>query len=188
MIKLIAGLGNPGSQYANTRHNAGVWFLEELAREKQVILKEKNKAYFGQFNHLSETVYLCFPTTYMNRSGEVLSFFLNFYKISPEQLLVAHDEIDLNPGTVRLKYKGGSGGHNGLNNIIETLGTKDFYRLRLGIGNPGVNQDRAKYVLRAPPEAEENSMRTAINKALSALPLILDGNLSAAMTSINTTN
>ena len=138
-LKVIVGLGNPGAKYTETRHNAGFWFIEEVARKYSATFRPENK-FHGEVAKISlqgKDIWLLKPATFMNRSGLAVKSLLSFYRISAEQLLVAHDEIDLPPGTAKLKTGGGHGGHNGLRDIISQLGTNDFHRLRIGVGHPG---------------------------------------------------
>lgn len=182
-IKLIVGLGNPGSDYANTRHNVGACFIEKLAEESQQTLRNESK-FFGlvaQINLAGESSYLLLPTTYMNESGQSIQAIAKFYKISPEEILVAHDELDLPVGTIRLKENGGHGGHNGLRDTISHLHTDKFYRLRIGIGHPGHKDHVTPYVLSNPSNSDKNLILNAIDEGLRVLPDILAGNFQKAM-------
>jgi len=148
-LKVIVGLGNPGSKYTETRHNAGFWFIEELAREYSASFRQEKK-FHGEVAKISlagKDIWLLKPETFMNRSGLAVQSLMSFYRINADQLLVAHDEIDLPPGTAKLKTGGGHGGHNGLRDIINQLGTKDFHRLRIGVGHPGSKDQVVDYVL-----------------------------------------
>ncbi|OGT31828.1 MAG: aminoacyl-tRNA hydrolase [Gammaproteobacteria bacterium RIFCSPHIGHO2_12_FULL_35_23] len=186
-IRLIVGLGNPGSNYATTRHNAGVWFIEQLINRYKGELRGEKKLK-GQLAKiiLQDNEYLILvPSTFMNLSGESVIATMNFYKILPEQLLVAHDELDLPVGAIRIKQAGGHGGHNGLRSIISSIGN-NFFRLRIGIGRPLDNQQVADYVLQPPKNSEQNEIHTAITQALIALPDLLTGNTQRAMHALHT--
>ncbi len=186
-IRLIAGLGNPGREYADTRHNAGFWFIEEVARKAGASLRLEPRFHgaVARANLHGQEVWLIAPQTYMNISGQALSALAGYYKIAPEEMLVVHDELDLAPGTVRLKRGGGPGGHNGLKDIIARLGP-DFWRLRIGIGHPGDKDTVADFVLHRPSQAEESLIRDALDKSLGALPLIVAGDMAAAMQQLHT--
>lgn len=183
-IKLIVGLGNPGSEYENTRHNAGAVFLEQLARDFHTALKPEKK-FFGLYGkaHISgHDVHLLFPTTYMNKSGQAVQAICQFYKIQPEEILVAHDELDIPPGTMKLKQGGGHGGQNGLRDIIAKLGgNKNFNRLRLGIGHPGDAKKVTGHVLGKPSKKEAQQLEDIISEAIRYLPEILRGDWQKAM-------
>ena len=187
-IRLIVGLGNPGREYEETRHNVGAWYVEALARQQGVQLSE-DKKYFGftgQFDFDGESVRLLIPTTYMNRSGQATSALANFFKIPVAQVLVAHDELDLPPGTVRLKIGGGHGGHNGLRDIVSCHGNQNgFNRLRIGIGHPGAAHLVTPHVLNKPMRGDKDKIDRAIDEALSYSGDILRGEISKAMNSLN---
>ncbi|SFX66700.1 aminoacyl-tRNA hydrolase [Marinospirillum alkaliphilum] len=182
-IKLIVGLGNPGAEYARTRHNAGAWLVEQLAQHTGSSLKPgKFHGLHAQINLHGHPLHLLIPTTYMNRSGQAIAALAGFYKIEPEAILVAHDELDLAPGTVRLKKGGGHGGHNGLRDTISALGNnREFHRLRIGIGHPGNASQVTGYVLGKAPENEQLSINAALDETERYLDKILAGNLTAAM-------
>lgn len=187
-IQLIVGLANPGNEYTHTRHNAGAWFIEELARQAHVTLRPEAK-FHGLYSsaHLDgHTCQLLIPTTYMNLSGRAVRACANYNKIAPEAILVAHDEIDLPVGTIKLKFDGGDGGHNGLNDIIRHLNTRQFYRLRIGVGHPGNSKDVADYVLKNPSKADRQQIDLALGEAHHALPLMLAGEMSKAMQALHT--
>ncbi|MGN0922460.1 MAG: aminoacyl-tRNA hydrolase [Cellvibrio sp.] len=188
-IQLIVGLGNPGSEYERTRHNAGQDFVEQLARRWGVSLTLDNK-YFGYTARTSvngKDIRLLVPTTYMNRSGQSVGALANFFKILPENILVAHDELDLLPGIARFKKGGGHGGHNGLKDIIAALGNNNnFYRLRLGIGHPGSAAQVANFVLKRAPQSEQQLIDDAIDRALDCLPEALEGKWDSAMKLLHT--
>ena len=183
-IQLIVGLGNPGPEYEQTRHNAGALFVERIASAQRVNLTADRK-YFGltaKFSHQGQDVRLLIPTTYMNRSGQAVAALANFFRIAPDAILVAHDELDLPPGIAKLKKGGGHGGHNGLRDIIAQLGNnKDFHRLRLGIGHPGDSTKVSGFVLGKAPRAEQEKLDASIDFALGVLPDILAGDWTRAM-------
>ncbi|RMH85530.1 aminoacyl-tRNA hydrolase [Pseudomonas sp. AOB-7] len=183
-VQLIVGLGNPGPEYDQTRHNAGALFVERVADSQRVNLSVDRK-YFGlvgKFNHQGREVRLLIPTTYMNRSGQSVAALANFFKIKPEEILVAHDELDMPPGIAKLKQGGGHGGHNGLRDIIAQLGNQNsFHRLRLGIGHPGHASLVSGYVLGRAPRSEQELLDQSIDFALGVLPDILAGDWTRAM-------
>ncbi|MBL7251899.1 aminoacyl-tRNA hydrolase [Alloalcanivorax sp. C16-2] len=187
-VRLIVGLGNPGPEYDATRHNTGVWYIDALARAQGIFLSEEKK-YFGvtgTFQFEGETVRLLVPTTYMNRSGQATSALANFFKIPVTQMLVAHDELDLPPGVARFKQGGGHGGHNGLRDIIARHGnSRDFHRLRIGIGHPGSADLVTPYVLGKPSPADRDKIERAIDEAVRFTPDLLRGDLNTAMNSLN---
>lgn len=183
-VKLIVGLGNPGPEYANTRHNAGALFVERLAEHMHCPLTQERK-YFGltgKFSHQGQDIRLLIPTTFMNRSGQAVSALANFFRIRPEEILVVHDELDIPPGTCKLKQGGGHGGHNGLRDIISSLGNQNsFHRLRIGIGHPGHSSQVTGYVLGRAPRSEQELIDSTIDFSLGVLPDILEGQFSRAM-------
>ncbi|WP_100622547.1 aminoacyl-tRNA hydrolase [Candidatus Coxiella mudrowiae] len=178
-IKLIVGLGNPGNEYAGTRHNAGAWFVEALANQKQQSLRKENKFYglIGKWNRC----WLFKPSTYMNESGLALAAVTQFYKLIPQEILVAHDELDFPAGDIRLKENGGHGGHNGLRNIIQHLGTANFYRLRIGIGHLGHRDRVIPYVLTPPSKNDRSAILAAIKKGLSIVEELVIGEFQKAI-------
>jgi PTH1 family peptidyl-tRNA hydrolase len=187
-IKLIVGLGNPGSEYRGTRHNAGADFTEELARLNGGALRTESRFFglAGQVTLAGHELRLLVPTTFMNRSGKAVAAMATFFKIAPDQILVAHDELDIAPGTARFKRGGGHGGHNGLRDIIPALGNNnDFYRLRIGIGHPGHASRVSGYVLSKPSAEDRERIDASIQEAISALPLLLDGDATKAMTRLH---
>jgi PTH1 family peptidyl-tRNA hydrolase len=186
-IKLIVGLGNPGAQYADTRHNAGFWFVDRIAREYDVTLRLESKfnGALGKANVAGRSVWLQQPMTFMNLSGQAVAPLARFYKIEPQEILVAHDELDFDPGTVRLKQGGGAGGHNGLTDIAQRLGSKDFLRLRIGIGHPGSAAQVSSYVLKRPSQEDEASIRDAIDKALGQIGALVKGEAKEAMNTLH---
>ncbi len=176
-IKLIAGLGNPGGEYEHTRHNAGFWFLDELAWQWKAVFKEEKK-FFGEVARAARPegdVWLVKPNTFMNRSGQAVAALAQFYKIKPEEILVVHDELDIPCGRIRFKLGGGNGGHNGLKDIQARLGTPGFYRLRLGIGHPGDRNLVVGYVLNKPSAEDRQAIDGAVAKSLQGLPKIMAG-------------
>ena len=182
-LRLIVGLGNPGPQYVDTRHNAGFWWVDELARRHggQLRMEAKFNAETCRIPVAGHDVWLLKPMTYMNHSGQSLIRFLGFYKILPNAILVAHDELDLPPGVVRVKRGGGHGGHKGLRDVMRHLGGGDFLRLRLGIGHPGDSRDVVGYVLRRAPREEQQRLDEALQEAASAFPWLVEGRLQKAM-------
>ncbi len=187
-IQLIVGLGNPGPEYASTRHNAGAWFVERLCEQTRTPLspESKFKAHVALISHLSHSFRVLVPATYMNHSGQSVGAICHFFKLEPKHILVVHDELDLPVGSARLKFDGGDGGHNGLKDIIRHLNTKEFYRLRLGIGRPSVREDVSDYVLHRPSISDQQSIFEGIDKAIQVLPEIITGNFSKAMTTLHT--
>lgn len=187
-IELIVGLGNIGPQYADTRHNAGFWFVEELAQRGGGVFRQEAR-FHGELAQLDVDGRPCRvlkPGTLMNRSGQSVGACARFFKLAPEQLVVVHDELDLPAGVVRLKFGGGHGGHNGLRDLVAHLGTRDFYRLRIGIGRPPPGQDVVGYVLGRPSKADVEAIEDAIDQAFDALPLIMAGEMGKAMQRLNT--
>ncbi len=187
-IRLIVGLGNPGPEHARTRHNAGFWFIDALAQKAGArfgldskLFGETAKADIG-----GQSVWLLKPATFMNLSGKSLTAALRFWKIEPGEMLVAHDELDLPPGTARLKFDGGHGGQNGLRDTMRLLGHGGFHRLRIGIGHPGHKDRVTPWVLGRPGAADEALVLRAIDDALDVLPLAVQGNFSDAMTRLHT--
>lgn len=182
-IKLIVGLGNPGTEYEHTRHNAGFWFLDELAWQWKAVFKPEKK-FFGQVARVSRPegeVWLLKPDTYMNLSGKAVAALAGFYKIKPEEILAVHDELDIPPGHIRFKLGGGNGGHNGLKDIQAKIGTADFYRLRFGIGHPGERNLVTGFVLNKPSAAERDLIDEAVKQSLAAMPHIMTGEKEAAV-------
>jgi PTH1 family peptidyl-tRNA hydrolase len=187
-ILLIVGLGNPGSEYRGTRHNAGADFVEALAREAGCTLQSDSKFFglTGRATVAGHDLRLLIPTTYMNRSGQSVAAIARFYKISPEQILIAHDELDIPAGSARFKKGGGHGGHNGLRDIVPALGNDSgFFRLRIGIGHPGHASRVSGYVLSAPSADDRRKIDASIEEALASLPLLLDGDDTRAMTRLH---
>ena len=187
-IQLVVGLGNPGSEYEPTRHNAGFWFVDEFARRCRQDFRAEPR--------FSSEVARCQldggecrlqkPLTFMNRSGQAVGALMRFFKIPVEQILVVHDELDLPPGTIRLKKGGGHGGHNGLRDLISHLGSKDFHRLRVGIGHPGHRDQVVGYVLKKPSGEDRRLIEDAIYDALDVMPDVIAGQLDKAMNTLHT--
>lgn len=187
-LRLIVGLGNPGQQYEATRHNAGFWWLEALARKLGVTLRQEAKFHgrAGKWNGGQGDIWLLCPETFMNLSGKSVAALAKFYKISPESILVAHDELDLPPGTAKLKQGGGHGGQNGLKDIHLQLGSSNYWRLRIGIGHPGAKEAVTGHVLGKPVPAERERMLSAIEAALDVWPELAAGNFAAAQLKLHT--
>jgi len=188
MIKLFVGLGNPGAQYEATRHNAGFWWLNSLARELKTNLV-MDKAYHGLVARTSvhgQMVWLLEPQTFMNLSGQSVAALARFFKIEPHEILVAHDELDIAPGEAKLKRGGSHAGHNGLRDIHAQLGTDDYWRLRLGVGHPGVKSEVINWVLKKPSLDERVAIDQSIDRALKALPYLLAGDMDRATLLIHT--
>lgn len=188
MIKLFVGLGNPGPEYEATRHNAGFWWIDALSRElKAPLALDKN--YFGQVARISiggQNVWLLKPLTFMNLSGKSVGALARFFKIAPEEILVAHDELDIIPGQVKLKFGGSHAGHNGLRDIHAQLGTGDYWRLRLGIGHPGVKAEVINWVLKKPTGEHHQAIDDCITRCLKAVPELLAGETEKATMLIHT--
>ncbi len=182
-IKLIVGLGNPGADYEQTRHNAGFWFVDQIAHQYDGTLKLESR-YHGQLcriNAEGHDLRLLKPTTFMNRSGQAVAALTNYFKIAPEEILVAHDELDIPCGSCRLKKGGGHGGHNGLRDIINALGTRDFYRLRIGIDHPGDAKKVVNYVLNRPSKNDMDAIEGCLIDARHSISDILSGEFERAM-------
>lgn len=187
-IQLIVGLGNPGPQYEATRHNAGFWWVDQVCDEHSARLSQEAK-FFGQAGRLksgSAETWLLKPSTFMNRSGQSVVALANFYKIPPEAILVVHDELDLPPGTAKIKKGGGNGGHNGLKDISAHLGTQDYWRLRLGIGHPGDRNAVVNYVLHTPSKDEMQLIEESMDASTALLPMLINGQMEAAMMKLHT--
>jgi peptidyl-tRNA hydrolase, PTH1 family len=184
-IRLLIGLGNPGTEYEGTRHNAGFWWVDEAARKLGATLSP-DRAYHGMVARINRSadmgpLWLLQPMTYMNLSGKSVAALARFFKIKPEEMLVAHDELDLPPGQMRLKQGGGAAGHNGLRDMQAQLGSPNFWRLRLGIGHPGVKDEVADYVLRKPPSDHRRDIEACIDRSLDSLDLLLATDMAKAM-------
>jgi PTH1 family peptidyl-tRNA hydrolase len=180
------GLGNPGPQYSKTRHNAGFWFLDALAERERLVLRQESRfqGLAGKLEHQGQPLLLLEPQGYMNRSGHAVAMMARYWKIPPEEILVAHDELDFPPGTIKAKQGGGHGGHNGLRDIVAQLGSNNFFRLRIGIGHPGDRSKVTDYVLGPPGKAELEAIAAAIDSSLAreVLDHLLAGEISQAMT------
>jgi PTH1 family peptidyl-tRNA hydrolase len=189
-IRLVAGLGNPGREYANTRHNAGFWFVDELAGNLGAPYSHEAK--FGGDLAKSGALRLLKPMTFMNLSGRAVAAVARFFTLAPEEVLVVHDELDLMPGKVKMKFAGGHAGHNGLRDIEAQLGSAEYWRLRIGIGHPRdselTQQDVVDYVLKPPRAEERAAIVDAIGRAIAAWPSIAAGEMEAAMLALHTTN
>lgn len=190
-IRLVVGLGNPGQQYEGTRHNAGAFFVHELARRSGTSLKLDSK-FFGETGRgtfAGEDLRFLIPTTFMNRSGQAVAALAQFFRITPEAILIAHDELDIPAGQARFKQGGGHGGHNGLRDIIPALGGNNhFWRLRVGIGHPGHASKVSGWVLAKPSVADRVAIDASIDAAADALPLLLSGDKARAMTQLHSFN
>jgi peptidyl-tRNA hydrolase, PTH1 family len=189
MIKLFVGLGNPGAEYEATRHNAGFWWIDALACEFKVTLAP-DKAFYGRVARATvhgHTVWLLQPQTFMNLSGKSVAALARFFKIQPEEILVAHDELDMAPGQVKLKLGGSHAGHNGLRDIHAQLGTADYWRLRLGVGHPGVKAEVVNWVLKKPLQEQREAIEECIARAIKGVPALMAGEMEKAMLLIHTT-
>lgn len=187
-LRLIVGLGNPGPEHARTRHNAGFWFIDALAEQARVRFGLESKL-FGETAKVEiggQGVWLLKPATFMNLSGKAVTAALRYWKIEPEEALLAHDELDLPPGVARLKFDGGHGGQNGLRDTIRLLGHGKFHRLRVGIGHPGHKDKVTPWVLGKPGRDDEAGILRAIDDAIGVLPLAVNGNFMDAMTRLHT--
>ena len=187
MIRLLVGLGNPGPEYEATRHNAGFWWLDAAARKLGATLAPQ-RSYFGlaaKAGSAHGVVWLLQPMTYMNLSGKSVAALARFYKIAPQEILVAHDELDLMPGQVKIKCGGGHAGHNGLRDIHAQLGSADYWRLRLGIGHPGIKAEVVDYVLRKPTAEHRELIEQTIVRSVEALELLLAGEMERAMMKVH---
>lgn len=182
-IQLIVGLGNPGAEYENTRHNVGASVVLELAALARLALRYvvKMQGLHQVARWDGKECHLFIPTTFMNHSGQAVQAVANYYKIAPQSILIVHDEIDLPVGDIRLKFDGGDGGHNGLKDIIRHLNTKKFYRLRIGVGRPSHGSDVVDYVLKPPKKAERDAIETALADVYPTIPLLLEGQYQKVM-------
>ena len=188
MLKLIVGLGNPGTEYEATRHNVGFWWVDAIARDLKVHL-QPDRAYHGlvartQLN--GQTLWLLEPQTFMNLSGKSVAALARFFKIEPNEILVVHDELDLPPGEAKLKHGGGHAGHNGLRDIHAQLGTDQYWRLRIGIGHPGVKSEVANWVLRKPAPDHRDAIEACIERTSHALPHLVHGDMTRATQMVHT--
>lgn len=181
--KLLVGLGNPGQEYAETRHNAGFWFINAVVREQRIDLRNEKRfsGDVGKIETEGSRCWLLKPATFMNLSGRSVAALASYYNIPAAETIVVYDEIDLPPGTVRFKFGGGHGGHNGMRDIIQQLGTADFHRVRIGVGHPGHKDQVVPYVLGRPPQTERELILSAIDNVLAELPAILRGEYEKVM-------
>ena len=181
-LRLLVGLGNPGPEYLQTRHNAGFWLVDAFAQRHGLELQPETK-FFGTTTRLQKGAWdlrMLQPMTFMNRSGKAVAALANFYKIKPEEILVAYDELDLPPGVAKFKTGGGSGGHNGIKDITAAIGSPDFHRLRIGIGHPGHKSKVTGYVLGKAPAQDQQLMDDTIAQACQSIEVLLDQGLVAA--------
>jgi len=188
MIKLFVGLGNPGAEYEDTRHNAGFWWTDALARQLKVNLTP-DKSYFAKVARTQvngNTIWLLEPQTFMNLSGKSVGALAKFFKIAPQEILVAHDELDVVPGQAKLKFGGSHAGHNGLRDIHAQLGTGDYWRLRLGIGHPGVKSEVIHWVLKKPMAEQRSLIQESIDRSVKAAELLIQGEMDKATVLIHT--
>lgn len=187
-IKLIVGLGNSGKDYQSHRHNIGFWFCDALVHLYAGTFKQESK-FFGevaQVNIAGASVRLLKPSTYMNASGQSIQSLAKFYQINADEVLVVYDELDLDPGIARIKFAGGHGGHNGLRNTIEALGSKDFYRLRIGIGHPGDKSQVSDFVLHSPSKSEFELIQNTLTDSLQVIEKVVEGDIESAMQTLHT--
>jgi peptidyl-tRNA hydrolase, PTH1 family len=189
-LQLVVGLHNPGPEYKHTRHNAGAWFLQTLLEQENLTLTHEKKFQGASavLPHQTPPCYLFLPNCFMNLSGNSIQLIMQYYKIAPQSLLVAHDDLDLPVGTAKLKTGGGHGGHNGLRSIIQHVGTNEFHRLRIGIGHPGHRDQVHDYVLSPPSRADRINIDDAIQQSLTVLPFALHGEWSKAMQMLHTSD
>jgi len=186
-IKLFVGLGNPGEKYAATRHNAGFWWVDQVAAatNSKLAVDAKFFGFAGKLNPTADS-WLIKPTTFMNASGKAVAALANYYKISPAEILVIHDELDLPAGSIKMKFGGGHGGHNGLRDIHSALGTPDYWRLRVGIGHPGSKSEVVNFVLKAPTKDEQHVINESIYDSCKLVDLMLKGEFDSAMLKLHT--
>jgi PTH1 family peptidyl-tRNA hydrolase len=184
-LKLVIGLGNPGAEYSETRHNAGFWFCERLADDLKTSFGKEARYHGWVANARDAGIWLLMPATYMNESGRAVQALAHFYRIQPDEMLVVHDELDLPPGRMQLRFGGGLGGHNGLKSLTAHLGTQDYWRLRVGIGHPGDRNEVVNYVLKPPRKEEREEIDATLDKALLAWPQLAKADFNAAMQKIN---
>ena len=187
-LRLIVGLGNPGADYVDTRHNAGFWLIDEIAADQGLSFRFEKRfnADECKFRAHGRDVFLLKPQTFMNRSGQSVAALARYYKILPEEILVIHDELDLPPGVNRIKQSGGHGGHNGLRDIINHLGSREFFRIRVGIGHPGDSKQVINYVLHKPSVADLNAIEVANRDTLAVMPQLIEGRIDKAMQALHT--
>lgn len=189
-LRVVVGLGNPGPRYSETRHNAGFWFLDRLAADHGVRFRRQPRlqADTAHVRGAGLDCRLLKPATFMNDSGRAVRALVDYYDVTPDQILIAYDEIDLEPGTARLKRGGGDGGHNGLSDVIACLGSADFLRLRIGVGHPGHRDEVVDYVLSRPTPDELSKIDDAVNRARDVMPLLFSGQIQKAMTQLHSSN
>ncbi len=187
-MRLIVGLGNPGPEYQQTRHNAGFWFVDRVAQGGSASFRYESRFHgeLARVSMVNQDLWLLKPHTYMNESGRSVAASAHFYRVAPEEILVVHDELDLFPGNIKLKKGGGAAGHNGLKDIVAALGSPDFWRLRVGIGHPGERHDVVDYVLHRPSKGDQEAIDAALERALEILPLLLKGQPELALTQLHT--
>ncbi len=187
-IRLLVGLGNPGADYVDTRHNAGFWLIDEIAAQQGASFRfeKRYNADECKFRAHGRDVFLLKPQTFMNRSGQAVAGLARYYKIAPAEILVIHDELDLPPGTNRIKQAGGHGGHNGLRDIVNHLGSSEFFRIRIGLGHPGDSKQVINYVLRKPSATDLNAIEAANRDTLGVMPQLLEGRIDKAMQALHT--
>jgi len=187
-LRLIVGLGNPGADYVDTRHNAGFWLIDEIAAQQGLSFRFEKRfnADECKFKAHGHDVFLLKPQTFMNRSGQAVAALARYYKIAPGEILVIHDELDLSPGTNRIKQAGGHGGHNGLRDIVNHLGSREFFRIRVGIGHPGDSKQVINYVLHKPSAADLSAIENASRDTLAVMPQLLEGRIDKAMQALHT--
>ncbi|ANQ83897.1 peptidyl-tRNA hydrolase [Azoarcus olearius] len=183
--RLVVGLGNPGAEYSETRHNAGFWFCERLADTLGVRFSHESRFHGLVANAREAGVWLLMPQTYMNRSGQAIGALARFYRIAPAEILVVHDELDIPPGQLRLKFGGGLGGHNGLKDTSAHLGTNDYWRLRVGIGHPGDRNEVVNFVLKPARREEQTLIDESLDRALAAWPTLAKGDWNTATQRLN---
>lgn len=184
-IKLFVGLGNPGDKYERTRHNAGFWWIDQIAAQTNTKLVSDTK-FLGIIGKINQESWLLKPTTFMNLSGKAVAALANYYKITPAEILVIHDELDLPAGGIKLKFSGGHGGHNGLKDIHAALGTPNYWRLRIGIGHPGDRNEVVNFVLKPPLKDEKNAIDDSITESAKLFDLMLAGEFENAMLKLHT--
>ena len=186
-VQLVVGLGNPGSEYAGTRHNVGFWFVDQLAREFGQNFRKETKFHgdVAKINVEGKALWLLKPQTFMNRSGQSVSALMKYYKLTPGGILVVHDELDHDAGSVKLKFGGGHAGHNGLRDIIKAVDSKDFYRLRLGIGHPGNKNQVVNYVLGIPSREDQEKIEMTIDDAIKEVPSMVNAEFDKVMNRLN---
>ena len=187
-LRLIVGLGNPGADYVDTRHNAGFWLIYEIAADLGLRFRFEKRlnAEECKLKAQGRDLFLQKPQNFMNRSGQSVAALARYYKIAPVEILVIHDELDLSPGTNRIKQAGGHGGHNGLRDIINHLGSRDFFRIRVGIGHPGDSKQVINYVLHKPSLADKTAIEGANRDTLAVMPQLIEGRIDKAMQALHT--